>query len=204
MKLQVTRFKNLELCLKELEPFIRNGSHLQSGKPFKKFGGLRSRELLANWLTCVAVNSTVQPNRLTFTSDPTGGDGIVVDTLTGETWFVEHVMVPPIRGKDNAATEEKILEAIGTKQAKGGKAYAEGKTLIVFVERRGGRWLPNRIAKQLPQNDFDAIWVVGLQAKTAGQYIYGVTRLDLRRGACPIWRVYISPDFKSWRVEAVQ
>lgn len=48
MKYQITRFKNLKVCLKELEPFIRNGEHLQTGKPFKRFGGLRSRELLAN------------------------------------------------------------------------------------------------------------------------------------------------------------
>ena len=36
--------------LKELEPFVRNGEHLQTGKPFKRFGGMRSREILANWL----------------------------------------------------------------------------------------------------------------------------------------------------------
>jgi hypothetical protein len=27
--------------LEELEPFIRNGGHLQTGKPFKRFGGMR-------------------------------------------------------------------------------------------------------------------------------------------------------------------
>ena len=42
MKHQVTRFKSLKVGLKEIEPFIRDGKHLQTGKPFKRFGGLRS------------------------------------------------------------------------------------------------------------------------------------------------------------------
>lgn len=67
MKYRVARFKSLKICLKELGPFIRNGEHLQTGKAFKRFGGLRSREILANWLICVAVNySASQPDRLTF------------------------------------------------------------------------------------------------------------------------------------------
>jgi hypothetical protein len=56
VKYQITRFKSLEAALKEVEPFIRNGEHLETGKPFKRFGGLRSRELLANWLLCAVVN----------------------------------------------------------------------------------------------------------------------------------------------------
>ena len=58
MKYRVARFQSLAVALKELEPFIRNGKHLQIGKPFKKFGGMLSREVLANWLLCVAINST--------------------------------------------------------------------------------------------------------------------------------------------------
>lgn len=201
MRLQTVRFKTLNVCLEQLEPFIRNGSHLLTGKPFKLFGGLRSRELLANWLTCVAVNSTVQSDRLTFTSDPTGGDGIVVDTMTGETWFTEHVMVPPPRKKEKASIEDRILAAVSAKQAKGGKAYAEGKTLIVFLEDGGGTWFPNIAAKKLPPIDFDAVWVVGLQTSKDGNYSYGVTRLDLTRGSCPAWLIHIASDFKSWRVE---
>src|SRR6476660_6894011 len=36
MKYRVTRFKSLAIALKEIEPFIRNGEHLQTGKPFEK------------------------------------------------------------------------------------------------------------------------------------------------------------------------
>jgi hypothetical protein len=76
MKYPVTRFKSLAVALKELEPFVRNGQHLQTGKPFKKMGGMRSREILANWLLCVAINST-ETRELEFSSDPVCGDGLI-------------------------------------------------------------------------------------------------------------------------------
>jgi hypothetical protein len=91
MKYPVQRFKSPAVALKELEPFIRNGEHLQTGKPFEKFGGMRSREILANWLLCAAINST-DIRELTFSSDPVRGDGIICDSATGETWPTEHVM----------------------------------------------------------------------------------------------------------------
>src|ERR1700686_3253955 len=96
MKYPVTRFKSLAVALKEIEPFIRSGEHLQTGKRFKKFGGMLSREMLANWLLCAAISST-RDDELTFSSDPTGGDGIICDVETGETWLTEHVMVPKLR-----------------------------------------------------------------------------------------------------------
>jgi hypothetical protein len=50
MKYPTTSFKSPKLALKELEPLIRNGRHLATGRRFKEFGGMRSREILANWL----------------------------------------------------------------------------------------------------------------------------------------------------------
>jgi hypothetical protein len=38
-------------------------------------GGMRSREILAHWLLCVAINST-ENQELEFSSDPVGGDVI--------------------------------------------------------------------------------------------------------------------------------
>jgi hypothetical protein len=85
MKYQVTRFKSLSVGLKELEPFIRNARLLHTGKPSKVLSGMRPREAWANWLLCVAVNFSTTPDRLTFSSDPLDGDGIIHDTKTGET-----------------------------------------------------------------------------------------------------------------------
>jgi hypothetical protein len=206
MKHEITRFKSLSLALKELEPFIRDGEHLQTGKPFKHFGGMRSREVLANWLLCVAVNSG-HPDRLTFTSQPRDleGDGVILDTVTERTWLTEHILVPRQAGGDGADVEALILKAIEKKCTKGGTAYASGKTLVVFREAPGAQWLPNRVARRLPEDlPFDAVWVVGLQYVEAGQYVYSATRLDLSQGNAPTWRIRIAQDFGSWEVEPVQ
>jgi hypothetical protein len=207
MKHNITRFKNLTIALKGLEPFIRNGEHLQTGKAFKLFGGLRSREILANWLLCVAVNSMhPPPDRLTFTSDPLGSDGIICDNVTGEIWPTEHVLVPFIPGSQATAVEALIFKAIGKKHNKGGAAYASGKTLVVFLNAGGEQWYPNKVANQLPSSvHFEAVWVVGLQTvEETGEYIYAVTRLDLAHGNAPTWRVRIAKNFDAWQVEAIQ
>ena len=196
----VTQFKSLTVALKELEPFIRNGEHLQTGKPFEKLSGMRSREILANWLVCVATNAATE-GKLTFCSDPIGGDGIIYDTATGETWPTEHVMVPRLRSGQMGNAETLILNAIDQKRQKGGAAYARAKTLIVFLEAGAGEWFPNKVAQQLPDPlHFATAWVVGLQGVEAGEYVYGVTNLDLTYGEAPTLRVRIGRNFDAWEV----
>jgi len=204
MKYEVTRFKSMQAALKELEPFIRNGEHLQTGKPFKRFGGMRSREVLANWLICAVFNFEFGAERLTFTSDPLGSDGIVYDNETNSTWSTEHVMVPRARADETPDIKALILKVIDLKQTKGGAAYASGKTLVVFLEAGGGTWYPNQVAKQLPEIDFETVWVVGLQGVEDAQYVYGVTNLNMDGGNAPTWVVRISPDFDAWEVARIQ
>jgi hypothetical protein len=204
MKYPVTQFKSLAAALKELERFVRNGEHLQTGKPFEKFGGMRSREILANWLVCAATNAATE-GKLTFCSDPIGGDGIIVDTATGESWPTEHVMVPRLRPGQSGDAETLILNAIGQKREKGGAAYAKGKTLIVFLDAGAGMWFPNSVARRLPDPlHFATVWVVGLQGVDAGEYVYGVTNLDLSEGNAPALLVRISPEFDAWQVTRPQ
>jgi hypothetical protein len=205
VKYKIIRFKNLKLALKELEPFVRNGEHLQTGKPFKRFGGLRSREILANWLLCVVGNFVSQSDRFTFTSDPLGGDGIICDTVTERTWPMEHVLVPTARGGEVADVEALMLKAIESKQNKGGTAYASAKTLVVFLNAASVAWFPNKVAKRLPKTlHFEAVYVVGLQGVETGEYIYGVTHLDLSRANAPTWHVRIGKDFDAWAAEPIQ
>jgi hypothetical protein len=204
MRHPITQFKSLAVALKELEPFVRNGEHLQTGKPFDKFGGMRSREILANWLVCVATNAVTE-GELTFCSDPTGGDGIIREVKTGETWPTEHVMVPRLRPGETGDSETLILSAINLKRGKGGAAYAEGKTLIVFLEAGAGIWYPNKVAKQLPDPLlFATVWVVGLRRVEDGEYVYGVTNLDLTESNVPVLLVRVSRDFSGWEVTRIQ
>ena len=201
MKHAIRKFKTLALALKELEPFVRDGRHLQSGRPFHQLGGMRSREAIANWLLCVAANFSLGSERLIFTSDPTGGDGIIWDREQDEGWPTEHVMVPNIPGKTEAI-DVRILAAVADKHALGA-TYAKGKTLIVFLDAPGGPWYPNRVAHQLPAPLlFEAVWVVSLFGVEDKCYTYAVTRLDTVHA--PAWRVRIAEDFTAWLVTPIQ
>ena len=199
-------FTNLTAALKELQPLVVNdgAKHLWNGRPFANFGDVRSRELLANWLMCIAVNSGLGSERLTITSQPSGldGDGVILDTVTGEVVLTEHVLVPKQHGGPGVDVAALILAAVEHKHAKGA-AYGSGRTLVVFREATGEPWLPKHVAERLPSDlAFDAVWVVGLEKVEDGQYTYWVTRLDLSQGIPPVWYVTIACDFNSWTVHS--
>jgi hypothetical protein len=206
MKYPVTRFKPLTLGLKELEQFVRRPEHLATGRPLKLFGDMRPREVLANWLLCAVINSTEETERVTFSSDPIGGDGVLHDDASGFSFPTEHVYVRQIGDAAAGKIEDLLLEQIEQKCAKGGEAYASGKTLVVFLDSGGGPWYPNKVARRLPDPlHFNAVWIVGLQDVVEGEYIYVATRVDkMSTGTTPKWRVRIAPDFGSWTVEPIQ
>ena len=204
MKLKVTKFKTLKIALKEIEQFIRDGKHLYTGKPFKRFGELRSRELVANWMICAVLNAGRRSNRFTFTSDPQGGDGIIYDVEEKIGWQTEHVMVPKAAPGERRDISALISDAVSNKQAKGGPAYARGKVLVVFLDAGLGEWSPNRVTRQLPPVDFKEVWVVGLHGDVTQGYVYGVTRLDPSSGNVPIYLVRIAKTFDAWTVERLQ
>jgi hypothetical protein len=204
-KHKLTRFKSLKVALKELEPFVRSGQHLRTGKPFKRFGDMRSREMLANWLLCITINAVEGGAReLVFWSDPHGGDGIIRDELSGEVLPMEHVMVPPQPEGSKTDAQTLILKAIKEKCAKG-EQYASGSTLVVFLDAGAGLWKPNLVAQALPDPLlFKTVWVISLRGVENGEYIYNVAHLDLSDGNSPAFEVRISADFESWKVTRVQ
>lgn len=207
MKHDSKRFKSLKIALKELEPFIRDGRHLETGRPFKAMHGLRSREGLANWLICVVFNAIAGKEQLTFAAvaEEIGGDGVLVDTATNETWPTEHVMVRN-DDSDNRDIETRVVETIRQKQDKGDEQYASGKTLIVFVNAgNSSEWWPNKVARAVAQPIlFGAIWLVGLQAVEAGEYVYTVVEVDAENGVSHVWRVRIVANFDEWSVSHIQ
>jgi hypothetical protein len=208
MKYPIARFTSLEEALKQLTPFVRNARLLETGRPLRKFYGLRPREMWANWLLCAVLNfQNQQADRWTFfsTSDPIGGDGVIYDTLTQRTFPTEHVFVPRVRraGSNNTAAAL-ILTAIEQKQRKGGDAYASGKQLVVFLDVDGGQWSPNVVTAQLPVPLYFAdVWVISLQYVKDDDYIYAVTLLDLSDGNAPRWHVRIMKNFDAWEVRVL-
>ena len=127
MKYPVTRFRSLKLALKELQPFIGNGQHLATGRPFKQFGGMRSREVLGNWLLCVVVNSTEETERVTFSSDPIGGDGIIHDDASGFAFPTEHVFVPRLGNAAAGNIEDLIWRGSNRSKPKAARPTPPGK-----------------------------------------------------------------------------
>ena len=114
-------------------------------------------------------------------------------------------MVPRLRPGETGEAETLILNAINLKRVKGGMAYAKGKTLIVFLEAGSGVWYPEKVAKRLPDPlQFATVWVVGLHAVEDGDYVYGVTNLDMTGGNVPVLLVRISSDFEAWQVKKIQ
>ena len=118
MKYPVTRFESMEIALKEIEPFAKDAAHLQSGKPFDKFGCMRSREIVANWLLCATIQA-VDKRELIFYSDPIDGDGIIQDAVTGQTWQTEHVFVPRQSASAGVDTKAPYSERHRAKAVKG-------------------------------------------------------------------------------------
>lgn len=207
MKYPTARFKNFEDALKQLEPFIRDARYLRTGKPLQEFYGLRPREIWANWLLCAVLNfENQQEDRFTFfsTTDPIGGDGVIYDTLTGNTFPTEHVFVGPkgLRGASTANTAEALLlAAVEQKQKKGQDAYASGKTLVVFLNSEGGHWFPNVVSTQLHKPLYFAdVWALSLRYENTSEYLYDVARLDLSEGNAPTWRIRILKTFDAWEV----
>jgi len=205
MKYKVTEFKSLKVALKELEQFIRDGAHVLRGKPLRRFGGSRPRELLANWLLAAVANASTNTEDYTFTSDPIGGDGIIYNLKEQKDWPTEHVIVPPAGAGETVTVEERIRDQVKKKQDKGGEQYARGKTLIVLNEfGNNERWHPNKAAKLLPDTSFQEIWAVGLYSVNDGEYTYYVTVLDKRMQTMPVWMVEINKDFTDWVVKQTQ
>jgi hypothetical protein len=206
MKHPIKRFDSLESALKALEPCVRDARHLATGKPLEKFGGMRPRELLCNWLLCAVLNEADGPP-LTFTTDPVGGDGLIIDTTTNEPEVkTEHVMVRSRHGRSETDLKTLILEKVEKKRTKG-EAYASGKTLVVFLNEDVGNrvWFPNEVARRLPDPlYFNAVWVIGFEKIDGGDYIYQAVHLDVSDGDALVVRVRIAKDFASWTVTRVQ
>lgn len=203
----VTTFVSLRHAARELRPLVHRVQPLISGRGFENFGDMRPREALGNLLVCLAANGG-EEGPFGFSSDPIGGDGIIINRVTQETYPTEHVMVLCRAGQPRPAdpAEDLILNGITRKNDRG-RDYAAGKMLVVFVEGLQSEFHPNRLARRLPDPfHFSDLWLVALQEPvTDGSYRYGVARLsDGPNRPAPIYSVHIAPSFEEWTVTQTQ
>ena len=200
-KKPLTQIKDLKLVLKDMEPYVKNPRFLRVGREFTNFD-LRPREALANWLLCVVGNFNTGTGNLTFSEDPSVGDGAIINKSTGKFMLTEHVFVPEPKVNDARSVEEHVIDAVKRK-AKKGKVYADGRHLVVFSEAIG-KWYPNRVGRQLPGlHDFATVWAVGLDHSNDKEYVYGVAKFEDQKNS-PAWHVWISFDFDDWNVKRLQ
>jgi hypothetical protein len=202
MKYPTKVFRSMAIALKELERFVRDGKQLENGKPIPNFGRALPREVWANWLICAVFNADAGDEAVVVSSDPTGGDGVLLNKVTGETWLTEHVIARVAPSSNAPVAETEIIKAIESKNDKGGAAYASGKTLVVFTNLpNGDKWHPNRVMQRLPAPlHFDAVWVISLQGVFDGEYLYGVVSLENEEHGALVYLVRINNDFTKWMV----
>jgi hypothetical protein len=109
----------------EIDQRDHNGEMIALAKKLRRRSRKGGRRSLRSIAVCAAINSEESAGeRMEFHSDPTGGDGIIVDTRTNETWPTEHVLVPMPRSDAVPDIETSIANAVDDKQQKGGAAYA--------------------------------------------------------------------------------
>jgi hypothetical protein len=201
VKANVTKIKDLKTVLKDLERRVKAPDFLRTGREFKNFA-LRPRELLANLLICAAGNSVDSENRLTVCTDPSGGDGLILNEKHGGYMTTEHVFVPSKEGGAESV-ESRFLAAIKHKQKKG-TAYCSGKDLVIFSEAQGV-WKPTYVARKIAgRHDFQTVWVVHLEKSDNHGYSYCVSWLEARKGNAPSWRISVNAEFTDWQVERIQ
>lgn len=200
MKYRVTQIRDLKSVLKDMEAFIKDPRYLRIGRDLSNFS-LRPREILANWLMCVVGNHISREDGLTFTEDPTGGDGVIRNRQSGECFLTEHVFVGVPQTVTGNSVEYMIVNAVEHKKKKG-TAYAKGKHLVVFSEAKGS-WLPNRVGKIIDQqHSFESVWAVGLENVSGSVYNYWVVLFGASHS--PSWRVSVDFDRCEWTIGQIQ
>jgi hypothetical protein len=202
MRAKSTKVRDLAGVLKDLERHIKAPINLYKGRRFKNFG-LLPREVLANWMICAVGNFEDEDEALTFATDPSGGDGVLINRKDEQIVITEHVFVPKFASTTTSTIEGLLVGSIQNKNKKG-RAYAEGKHLIVFSDAIG-MWNPNVLSRRIAgSHGFRAVWVIHLNKGGEGGYEYAIALLDLKFGDAPIWTVSIDAGFGSWQVQRVQ
>ncbi len=203
MKQQEKSIKDLSSVLVELEPWVKNREILYNGRDGVNMR-LRPREIWVNWLLCALGNAEDKNADWTFSEDKeNSGDGILFDRASKKGMVTEHIFIPSMQKKTGQTTEDTIIAAINKKQSKGGKAYADGKHLIVFCDGIG-EWLPNKVGKAIAgTHDFSSVWAIGLEKHSGkNEYTYWATRFE--EDHSPAVRITVNFQERHWTVTPIQ
>lgn len=190
--------KDFKIALKDLELVVKNPAHLWNGRDLQNFS-LRPREAWANWLICVVLRH-MHKRDITFMEDDKG-DGFIVDKERIIIVPTEHVSALNIpRGKELPSGEQRVIDAIDLKIAKGSE-YAKNKLLVVFFDG-AGEFYRNKIRENIfGRHGFEAVFCVGLLDSDENGYSYSVTEYrDSFKDQSVTHKVEINGDFTAWKI----
>ena len=197
---KINTIKDFNIALKDLEPYVKNPDFLIKGREFKNFS-LRPREAWANWLLCTILRK-LHGNHLTFAEDP-NGDGFIVDTKTGEIIPTEHVSALENPLNPLPKGEDRVINAINAKISRG-KAYADGKWLVVFFDG-AGEFYRNKIRESIKgRHNFGAIYCIGLLTSDENGYSYSVTEFrESYVDKSITFKIEININFTDWKISQI-
>jgi len=193
--------KDFKIALKDFEPMVKDPKHLWNGRDIKNFS-LRPREAWANWLICIVLRK-IYKRDITFMEDDKG-DGFIVDKDKKIIVPTEHVSALSIpKGKKLANGEERVLDAINLKIAKGYN-YAKDKLLVVFFDG-AGKFFRNKIREGIfGRHNFEAVFCVGLLNSDKDGYSYAISEFRDSFGDQSVThKVEINGDFTDWKVSQI-
>lgn len=193
--------KDLRIALKDFEPMVKNPQFLWNGRDISNFS-LRPREAWANWLVCVVLRK-MHGRDITFMEDDSG-DGFIVDKDLKLAFSTEHVSALNIpKGKKLASGEQRVIDAINLKIAKG-DAYAREKLLTVFFDG-AGQFFRNKIREGIyGRHNFEAVFCVGLLNSGHDGYSYSVTEFRDSFGDQSVThKVEINGNFTDWKITQI-
>ena len=193
--------KDLRIALKDFEPMVTNPQFLWNGRKIKNFN-LLPREAWASWLICVVLRKMYSRD-ITFMEDDTC-DGFIVDKDLKLAFPTEHVSALDIpEGKKQATGEQRVIDAINLKIARGSD-YAREKILVVFFDG-AGQYFRNKIRETVfGRHDFEAVFCVGLLTSSESGYSYYVTEFRDSFGDQSVThKVEINWNFTDWQITQI-
>ncbi len=192
---------NLNIAMKDLEPYVKNPKFLTQGVRLTNFNML-VREAWANILLCIVLRK-ITGHEYTFQEEESG-DGVIFNKTDATSFGVEHVCAMDYpAGKQLPKGDARIIWAIDHKIARGAD-YAKDKALVVFFD--GAEMFTRQKIREniYRRHGFKAVFIIGLLEVVDSKYSYLVTEFrDSFGDKSHSYRVDINKDFNDWKITQI-
>lgn len=199
--MEIKQIANLNIAIKDLEPYVKNPKFITQGIRLTNFNML-VREAWANILLCIVLRE-ITGHEYTFQEEE-NGDGIIFNKTNSTGFRVEHVCAMDYpAGRKLPQGDARIIWAIDHK-IKRGPEYAKGKSLVVFFDG-AGMFIRKNIRESIYQrHGFKVVFIIGLLQVVDSKYSYLVTEFrDSYGEKSRSHRVDIDENFNNWTITKI-